>query len=161
MAGIIAKTELIARKSPKELLVNRYSLSFSESACICRKISSPSKCRLLFHNSNKSLRGILAIGIMIAQIIQRLFFIVEKFVLKFFVKSQMQSNEGNPNIISEPIACMHNFPECVRAKSGNKYLKNDIKTDAKEIDVIKIAIDINIFTVGEDSFVSNFIDLKI
>jgi hypothetical protein len=40
-------------------------------------------------------------------------------------------------------------------------LKNDIKTDAKEIDVIKIAIDINIFTVGEDSFVSNFIDLKI
>jgi hypothetical protein len=116
---------------------------------------------LLFHNSNKSLRGILAIGIMIAQIIQRLFFIVEKFVLKSFVKSQVQSNEGNPNIISEPIACMHNFPECVRAKSGNKYLKNDIKTDAKEIDVIKIAIDINIFTVGEDSFVSNFIDLKI
>ena len=98
---------------------------------------------------------------MIAQISQRLFFIVEKFVLKSFVKSQVQSNEGNPNITSEPIACMHNFPECVREKSGDKYLKNDIKTVAKEIDVIKIAIDINIFTVGEDSFVSNFIDLKI
>jgi hypothetical protein len=101
------------------------------------------------------------IGIIIAQISQCLFFSVEKFVLKSFVKSQMQSQEGNPNITSEPIACMHNFPECVRAKSGSRYLKNDIKTDAKEIDVIKIAIDINIFTIGDDSFVSNFIELKI
>jgi hypothetical protein len=161
MAGIMAKTKLIARNPPKESLVNRYSLSFSESVCICRKISSPSKCRLLFQFVSISLIGMQTIGIIIAQISQRLFFSVEKFVLKSFVKSQMQSQEGNPNITSEPIACMHNFPECVRAKSGSRYLKNDIKTDAKEIDVIKIAIDINIFTIGDDSFVSNFIELKI
>ncbi len=100
----------------------------------------------------------LPIGIIIAQIIHLLFLIVEKLLLKSFKKSEIHIQLDKPNIHREPIACIHNAPALVWLNIGNEYLKKDINNEVKDIDVIKNAIDIKIFTVGDKSFVSNFMD---
>lgn len=113
MAGIMANTKLTVNNPPMELLVSKCLLSFSDIVCICRNISSPEKCRLLFNICNQSFNGILTIGISIAHIIHLLFFIGVKLVLKSFEKSKIHIQLDNPNIKIEPMACMHNSPECV------------------------------------------------
>lgn len=157
-AGISAKTKLTFISPKNESLVSNRLLSFSETACICLKISSPEKWRLLFSIWRKSFKGMLTIGIIIAQIIHLLFLIVEKLVLKSFKKSAIHTQLDKPNIHIEPIACMHKAPALVWLNIGNKYLNKDINNDVKDIAVIKNAIDIKIFTIGDKSFVSNFID---
>lgn len=119
-AGITASTKLTPNNSDKELLVNNFLLSASDNSCTFLNISSPWKCKELFHICNKSFKGMLAKGISIAQRYQRLLFREEKERLKFVMNNFMQTKLESPKINIEPKACMHKLPALLWLNRGKR-----------------------------------------